>query len=84
MRLSAEQIDSIFEDSERLLRDEPQIHDPRTHRWQRHLMFAHAVLGEDWLTAFQIAAAFGHEPLPLDAMHRIAIGWSDDLREVAR
>lgn len=78
MRLSAEQVDDIFPDTT----DPVGVGDPRTCRWQRHLMFARCVLGEDWLTAFQISAAFGHEPLSLAAMYRIAIGWADDPREV--
>lgn len=78
MRLTAEQINDIFPDLDTPIAP----NDGRTHRWQRHLMFARCVLGEPWPVVFGIAHGFAHEPLSLDAMHRVAIGWADDPREV--
>jgi hypothetical protein len=63
VRLTPEQVDYVAGDS----------------LYHRHLYFIHFCLGEPWWPeSFQMALAFAHVPLPVEAMHRVAEGWEDD------
>lgn len=75
MQLTPEQVDEIAPDTTEPLGPFETI---RTSRWQRHLLFVHYILGEEWLLSFQFALAFKDSPLSVFTMRQIMIDWENE------